>query len=454
MIGKIGFIGLGIMGTPMSLSRGRPLCAWDHTLPFGEFGPHLSFRLDNTDSGKCAVGSRFNGRAPDTDDQLSTHRRRQGVPCVMVPGRQWHHSMQSLTEFVSNLRSGVHLARLAVSLLLLSSSSLVGAQSSDGTVQLVPESVPFSTFASAQAKQAFIHQLSTSPPKLPDIAAQRAFHDHVSGVESLRMKALYAVHISNLEIGGVRTEVVVPGDGIAPQNKERVLINLHGGSFLWGEGSGGELEAIPIASIGKIKVVTVAYRQGPEYQFPAASEDVASVYRALLREYKPTNIGIYGCSAGGILTAEAVAWFTKVGLPTPGAIGTFCGSAAQIDGDSAYLAPELNRRPGRNMAGAQLSLPYFKNANPDDPMLFPVLSPQVMAKFPPTLLIAGSRDPSLSSLFRTQAELSRLGVDAELHVWDGMWHAFFVNPDLPESKEVYAVVVKFFSEHLGKPTHH
>jgi acetyl esterase/lipase len=87
-------------------------------------------------------------------------------------------------------------------------------------------------------------------------------------------------------------------------------------------------------------------------------------------------------------------------------------------------------------------------------MLFPILSPQVMAKFPPTLLIAGSRDPSLSSLFRTQAELSRLGVDAELHVWDGMWHAFFVNPDLPESKEVYAVVVKFFSEHLGKPTHH
>jgi alpha-beta hydrolase superfamily lysophospholipase len=40
--------------------------------------------------------------------------------------------------------------------------------------------------------------------------------------------------------------------------------------------------------------------------------------------------------------------------------------------------------------------------------------------------------------------------DAELHVWDGVWHAFFMDPDLPESQEVYAVVVKFFDRHLGE----
>ena len=74
-----------------------------------------------------------------------------------------------------------------------------------------------------------------------------------------------------------------------------------------------------------------------------------------------------------------------------------------------------------------------------------------MAKFPPTLLIAGSRDSTVSSLFRTQALLSKLGVDAELHVWDGMWHAFFMDPDLPESQEVYRVVVSFFARHLGTP---
>jgi epsilon-lactone hydrolase len=57
----------------------------------------------------------------------------------------------------------------------------------------------------------------------------------------------------------------------------------------------------------------------------------------------------------------------------------------------------------------------------------------------------------LSSLFKAQAALTEAGVDAELHVRDGMWHAFFIDPDLPESQEVFRVVVKFFDQHLGRP---
>jgi hypothetical protein len=32
-----------------------------------------------------------------------------------------------------------------------------------------------------------------------------------------------------------------------------------------------------------------------------------------------------------------------------------------------------------------------------------------------------------------------------------MWHAFLMDPDLPESQEVYDVIVKFFDRHLGHP---
>lgn len=55
----------------------------------------------------------------------------------------------------------------------------------------------------------------------------------------------------------------------------------------------------------------------PEWYFPAASEDVAKVYRELLKSYRPENIGIYGCSAGAGLTSQAVAWFQTHGLPHP-----------------------------------------------------------------------------------------------------------------------------------------
>ena len=242
-----------------------------------------------------------------------------------------------------------------------------------------------------------------------------------------------------------------PKGGISPRNRHRVLINLHGGGFQWGEGAGGELESIPIAGFGKIEVITVAYREAPEFKFPAASEDVAIVYRELLKTYKAGNIGIYGCSAGGILTAESVAWFQKERLPRPGAIGTFCGSPSALGGDSAHLAfPLTAEHPIPELASGKLTFtPYFSVASAADPLVLPINSPELLAKFPPTLLIAGSRDFAVSSLFRTQAALTNVGVEAELHVWDGLWHAFFMDADLPESKEVYRVIVKFFDRHLG-----
>ena len=192
-----------------------------------------------------------------------------------------------------------------------------------------------------------------------DLAAKQAYYKISDDRLASRMKAMFSVDIVPSRINGVGVEVVTPKDGISAKNKNRILINLHGGSFLWGEGSGGEAESIPIASLGKIKVMTVAYRQGPESRFPAASEDVASVYRDLLKRYKPQNIGIYGCSAGGILTAESVAWFAKVGLPRPGAIGTFCGSVGELAGDSSYLGPALLGATPPSSPFLLLSLPIL-----------------------------------------------------------------------------------------------
>ena len=49
-----------------------------------------------------------------------------------------------------------------------------------------------------------------------------------------------------------------------------------------------------------------------------------------------------------------------------------------------------------------------------------------------------------------QRRLLAVGVDAELVVFDGLWHAFFVFPDLPESKEAYGLIARFFDRRLGR----
>jgi acetyl esterase/lipase len=185
----------------------------------------------------------------------------------------------------------------------------------------------------------------------------------------------------------------------------------------------------------------------PEYAFPAASEDVAAVYRELLKSYRPQNIGIYGCSAGGLLTAESIAWFQKEGLPLPAAVGMFgSGAAYYQDGDSA---PYASAREGFPLEPPQVH-PYFKGTDPANSLAFPIHSPQVMAKFPPSLLITSTRDLAMSSVVYTHSELVRLGVEADLHVWEGMPHCFPFGPDLPQAAEAHDVIVKFFDQHLGK----
>lgn len=73
----------------------------------------------------------------------------------------------------------------------------------------------------------------------------------------------------------------------------------------------------------------------------------------------------------------------------------------------------------------------------------------MVSRFPPTLLITGTRDFAMSSVIRSHRLLVQAGVDADLHVWEGMWHAFFSDPELPESQQAYDVIAQFFHRHLG-----
>ena len=83
-----------------------------------------------------------------------------------------------------------------------------------------------------------------------------------------------------------------------------------------------------------------------------------------------------------------------------------------------------------------------------NPLASPVLDPALLKRFPPTLLITASRAMEMSAAINTHRELVKAGVEADLHVWDGLGHAFFYDIGLPESKEAFAVMSTFFRKHL------
>ena len=319
----------------------------------------------------------------------------------------------------------------------------------DGTVQIPAHAVPLSTFLSPEANAYMAEHLKQMQD--PEIVKQDQGVPRFMKPFIERDHALFAVDRKDEQIGGVHSYVYSPKAGIAEKNQTRVLINLHGGGFSGCWPGCAELESIPVSALMHIKVISVDYREGPEHKFPAASEDVASVYRELLKTYKPKSIGIYGCSAGGMLTAMSLAWFQTHGLPTPGAVGIFCASAGSFGGDASYVAfplGEARMPPDRAPAPSQLG--YFSNADQKDPMVSPISSPEILAKFPPTLLITGTRDFAFSGTLFTDTQLVKQGVDVELHVWEGLFHGFFYNADVPESRDALNVIVNFFDRKLAR----
>ncbi len=330
---------------------------------------------------------------------------------------------------------------------------------SNGTVHVPAMDVPVSEYLSPQGKAYMAEHLNQM--QHPELLVQH------NGVPAFlagyidRQRALFPVARQETTIAGVHAYVYTPKAGIAPQNAKRVLIDLHGGGFQECWPACAELESIPISYLARMKVISLDYRQGPKYQFPAASEDVAAAYRELLKSYRPEEIGIYGCSAGGILTGMSVAWFQKHNLPRPGAVGLFCAGltmSAGFGGDANYLAMPVGEgrmpfpapKPAAPGQPPRSPMLYLAHADMNDPLVSPAVSLPVLAKFPPTLIVTATRGFEYSSAVYTHSRLVKAGIDAELHVWEGLFHGFFYNPDVPESRDCYDVIVKFFDKHLAK----
>ena len=323
---------------------------------------------------------------------------------------------------------------------------------------LVPAfNLPASNQLSDEARQVLERMKQATAPAdiAADVAKQRAFYDRYNDERLAEMRRHFRTSERRTTMNGVTVDIVEPAGGIAAGNKNRVLINVHGGAFMWGSGSGALVEAIPIAAMMGVRVVTVDYRLAPEHRYPAASEDVTAVYKALLKDHRAENIGIYGCSAGGVITAQAAAWIRGAGLARPGAIGTFCGTGAPYSGDSPYLAGPIT-------GGAPLPAPalpdvlplsYMQGVAASDAAAYPLTSAAETSAMPPTLLLAGGRDFATSALTLAHRRLAAAGVESELHLFDGLPHAFFVWPDMPESAEAYRLIASFFDRHLGRRAH-
>jgi acetyl esterase/lipase len=347
------------------------------------------------------------------------------------------------------------LLTLAVSILLFgisaagqdnSSNPDAAAFDPDGTAHIT-RVVPMPPTVSPEAQQ-WLKEIEHESAQLKDLAEQRAGTDAWRKRDSEEALKRFPVKVVEATIAGVRTDVITPLE-TPPANQHRVLINLHGGGFI--TDSGSLIEGIPIANLTKIKVVSVYYRLAPENPFPAAVDDVVAVYKDLLKSYKPHDIGIFGTSAGAILTGEVAVKLKQLGLPLPAALGIFSGLADfsrpadsqqlfALNGFSGNLSPQPTDRPHDSS--------YVGKTDPKDPVLSPLFAD--LHGFPPTLLVTSTRDLLLSNTAIFHRSLLHYGVDAKLVVFEALPHAFWYHFQLPETQEALELMARFFNDNVGK----
>jgi monoterpene epsilon-lactone hydrolase len=287
---------------------------------------------------------------------------------------------------------------------------------------------------------------ATSGPET--LAERRAQTDAWRAQDSADARKLYPVNVEEATTAGVRTDIITPMT-MPAENKTRVLINLHGGGF--NSDSGSLIEGVPISSLAKMKVVSVYYRLAPENPFPAAVDDVVAVYKELLKTYKPHSIGVFGTSAGAILTCEVTVKLKQLGLPLPGALGVFSSLADfSRPGDSRKLFT-LNGFPGQLQPVDPQHLPdneYVGKTDRKDPVLSPLFAD--LHSWPGSLLVTSTRDLLLSDTAIFHRALLGAGDDSQLVVFEALPHAFWYHFQLPETREALELMARFFDQKVER----
>ena len=258
------------------------------------------------------------------------------------------------------------------------------------------------------------------------------------------------VTVEKTTIDGVRAFIVTPAN-IAPENRNRVLIHMHGGCYVLSPGEAALPEAVMMSGLGGFKVISVDYRMPPEAYFPSALDDGVTVYKNTLKTVGAKNIGVFGASAGGALTLEMMLRAKALGLPLPGAIapGTPMADVTKV-GDTFYTNELVDNvlvsRDGFCDAGTKV---YAAGHDLKDPLLSPIYGD--LSGFPPTILTSGTRDLLLSNTVRVHRKLRQAGVEATLQVFEGQSHAHYLRDDTaPVTKDAFAEIAGFLNKHLAK----
>lgn len=284
-----------------------------------------------------------------------------------------------------------------------------------------------------------------------EISAAADAYARAAGPAALAKAARYGVKVEEGTLGGVPVFTLTP-PSVEPEKADKVVFHIHGGGYILGRGVSGIDEAVRLAGEEHYRVVCVDYRMAPEHPFPAAIDDAFAAYKALIGKTDARNVAVFGTSTGGAMTLILAIQAAREGVPMPAALiaGTPWSDMGRV-GDSYETNEGLDNvlvtYDGLLRSAAEA---YAAGADLKNPLISPVYaSSEDLKRFPPTLLVSGTRDLFLSNTVRMHKRLLMSGAPAELIVYEALSHAqYYLNDAAPETGEHYRLLGQFLERRL------
>ena len=248
-------------------------------------------------------------------------------------------------------------------------------------------------------------------------------------------------------------DVYYTKDTVSPKP---VIVNIHGGGWVYGSKEIYQFYCMSLAQRG-FTVVNFNYRLAPENRYPAALEDINSVFSFLEKEgakymADTNNVFVVGDSAGGQLASHYLTIMTNpsyaklFSFKTPDVTVRGCGLNCGL-----YDARMCAERGLSEYIGEYLG----KNVTKEDEALLNSLDVlKYMTKdFPPAYVMSAINDFLLPEAEPMYKHLQKLGVECELGIYgtkeqEEVAHVFHVDCKLKEAAECNDAECNFFKKYI------
>jgi len=228
----------------------------------------------------------------------------------------------------------------------------------------------------------------------------------------------------------------------------RAILYLHGGAYTMGSCTTYRALAARLAIASQTPALLPEFRLAPEHPFPATLEDGVTVYRWLMEQgIAPQKIVIAGDSSGGSLAVALTVLLRDKNIALPAAITCMSPWAdLELTGDS--LATRTQVDPLCSLAGSQYhAAQYVGKHDARAPLVSPIHAD--LHGLPPILIQVGDCEILLSDAIRLAERARADGVEADLEIWDGMWHVWHLfTRFLPEGRRAIEGIGAFVRNHL------